>query len=54
MKEQKRLVSAKGNSAETIRKNEELFDYSKVAEKDLLMAKRWFIKAPKPPSVKKT
>ena len=45
-KNQKKFAGAKGNSAEAIRKNEELFDYSQVAEKDLPMAKKWF-KAPK-------
>jgi hypothetical protein len=49
-KKQKRFLNTlRGNSVEAIRKNEELFDYSNVGEKDLPMAKRWF-KAPKPPS----
>ena len=41
------LLLGKGNSAEEIRKNEELFDYSNVRLQDLQNAKRWF-KAQKP------
>jgi hypothetical protein len=47
-KKQKRFLNTRGISVEAIRKNEELFDYSNVHEKDLPMAKRWF-KGPKPP-----
>jgi hypothetical protein len=38
---------AQGNSAAMILVNEQKFDYSKVAEKDMPMAKKWF-NAPKP------
>ncbi len=38
---------AQGNSAVMILVNEQKFNYSKVAEKDMSMAKKWF-NAPKP------
>jgi hypothetical protein len=45
--EEEKVALAKGNSKAMIRVNKEVFDYSRVREKDLLLAERWF-NAPKP------
>ena len=44
--DEEKSALAKGNSEAMIHKNKEVFDYSRVAEKDLKAAKQWF-KAPK-------
>ncbi len=45
--EEGKYALAKGNSKEMIAANEKVYDYSRVAKKNLKMAKKWF-KAPKP------
>jgi hypothetical protein len=41
------VALVRGNSAEVIRVNKERYDYSKVPQKDLLMAEKWYM-APRP------
>ena len=47
MTDEEKVALTKGNSKAMIRANKEVFDYSRVREKDLLKAQKWF-KAPKP------
>jgi hypothetical protein len=40
--EEDKVALAKGNSKAMIRVNKEVFDYSSIREKDLLLVQRWF------------